>query len=233
MYAEIERITSLWLLINSTTWREGMHIVSKNNPCDLSTLDISDNDIMEAMKEIGGYVDITPGDARQIYRLAYHHALERLLRSAKAKDVMTRDVVSVRKDVPLRDVARVMARHGISGVPVIEEDGTVAGVISEKDFLFHLGFENARSFMDVVAQSLGSAGCVSICLREETACDIMKSPVITVQEETTVAEIAAIFTQEKINRVPVVSTTGKLMGIVSRADIVRSSFPVIGSEGTG
>jgi len=212
--------------------REGMHTVSKNNLRDPSTLDISDNDIMEAMKEIGGYVDITPGDARQIYRLAYHHALERLLRSAKAKDVMTRNVVSVKKGTPLKDVAEVMARHGISGVPVIEEDGTVAGVISEKDFLFHLGFESARSFMDVVARCLSSAGCISICLREQTAGDIMKSPAVTVQEETTVAEIAAIFTKKKINRVPVVNPTGKLMGIVSRADIVRSSFPAISFQGT-
>jgi CBS domain-containing membrane protein len=209
-----------------------MHIVGKNNLCDLSTLNISDNDIMEAMKEIGGYVDITPGDARQMYRLAYRHALERLLRSARATDVMTRDVVSVKKETPLRDVAEAMARRGISGVPVIEDDGTVAGVISEKDFLFHLGFESARSFMDVVAQCLGSTGCISICLREETAGDIMKSPAITIQEETPVAEIAAVFTKKKINRVPVVSTTGKLMGIVSRADIVRSSFPVVSFQGT-
>jgi len=209
-----------------------MHTVSKNNLRDLSTLEISDNDIMEAMKEIGGYLDITPGDARQIYRLAYHHALERLLLSAKAKDVMTKDVVSVRKGTPLRDVATVMARHGISGVPVIEDDGTVAGVVSEKDFLVHLGFESARSFMDVVAQCLDSAGCISICFREQTAGEIMKSPAITVREETPVAEIAAIFTQKKINRVPVVSTTGKITGIVSRADIVRSSFPVISFQGT-
>ena len=125
-----------------------MHIVRKNNLRDLSNLDISDNDIMEAMKEIGGYVDITPGDARQIYRLAYHYALERLPRSAKARDVMTRDVVSVKKATLLGDVAGVMACHGISGVPVIEDDGTVAGVISEKDFLFHLGFESARSFIE-------------------------------------------------------------------------------------
>jgi CBS domain-containing membrane protein len=205
--------------------------VSKNKPRDLSTLDISDNDIMEAMKEIGGYVDITPGDAKQIYRLAYHHALERLLRSAKAADVMTRDVVSVKKGTPLRDVAGRMACHGISGVPVIEEDGTVAGVISEKDFLIHLGFERARSFMEVVARCLSSDGCISVCLKEQTAEDIMQSPAITVREETPVAEIAVIFTEKRINRVPVVGTTGKLLGIVSRADILRSSCPVINFQG--
>jgi CBS domain-containing protein len=60
----------------------------------------------------------------------------------------------------------------------------------------------------------------------------MRSPAITVQEETPVAEIAAIFTKKKINRVPVVGTTGKLMGIVSRADIVRSSCPVISFQET-
>ena len=93
-------------------------MVSKNNLGDSLPLDISENDVLEAMKEIGGYMDITPGDARQIYRLAYRQALERLLRSAKAKDVMTRDVVSVTKETPLREVAGMMARWGISGVPV-------------------------------------------------------------------------------------------------------------------
>ncbi len=61
----------------------------------------------------------------------------------------------------------------------------------------------------------------------------MKSPAITVQEETPVTEIAALFTKKKINRVPVVSTTGKMVGIVSRADIVRSAFPTSGLQGAG
>ena len=58
-------------------------------------VDISDDDICEAMKDIPGYLDITPGDCREIYLKAYNHAIERLTSSVKASDVMTRDVACV------------------------------------------------------------------------------------------------------------------------------------------
>ena len=99
-------------------------------------MDISDNDILKAMKSISGYLDITRGDFKEIYRFAYRHAVERLRHSVKAKDVMTKDVVFVRKDTSLEEVADILNLHTISGVPVIDDDKRVVGVISEKDFLF-------------------------------------------------------------------------------------------------
>lgn len=83
-------------------------------------MDISDDDIYDAMKEIPGYLDITPGDFKEVFRFAYQHAVERLS-SVKAGDVMVTEVVSVTRKTPLDQVAAVMARHGISGVPVVEE----------------------------------------------------------------------------------------------------------------
>ena len=89
----------------------------RNISC-LGPSDISDEDILKAMKEIEGYLDITPGDAKDIYRLAYRHAIERLTHLVKAGSVMTKAVVSVKRDTPLEEVAELMAGHGISGVPV-------------------------------------------------------------------------------------------------------------------
>ena len=166
-------------------------------------LDISDDDILEAMKEISGYLDVTPGDFKEIYRLAYKYAVERLSRSVKARDVMTREVVSTTRDTPLKEVAESMARYGISGVPVVEDGESVVGVISEKDFLLHMGAEDKKTFMGVVAECLEGEGCVAVSVRGQNAGDIMSSPAVTVDEDTFIMEIANIFAQKNINRVPV------------------------------
>jgi CBS domain-containing membrane protein len=192
---------------------------------DTDPTDISDDDIFKAMKDIDGYLDITPGDFKEIYRFAYRRALDRMTHSVTAGEVMTSNVVFVKKDDTLETAAEIMARHSIAGVPVVENGEKVVGVISEKDFLFHMGGGNARSFMEVVAKCLRDKGCVAIPMRRQKAEDIMTSPAITVREDTPVSKIATIFTEKEINRVPVTDDGGKLLGIIAREDIVKSSFP--------
>ncbi len=188
-----------------------------------SKVEITDKDIIEAMKDIPGYLDITPGDFRELYQVAYSHALSRISRSVKAKDIMTGTVISAERKTPLKEVAALMARKRISGVPVIQKDGRVAGVISEKDFLSHMGAEDTKTFMGVVAECLKSKGCVAVAIRAKNAEDIMTSPAVTVSEDTPVIEVANIFTEKNINRVPILDQRGILTGIVSREDIVRAS----------
>jgi CBS domain-containing protein len=187
--------------------------------------DISDDDILEAMRDMNGYLDITPGDFKTLYRLAFKHAVHRLTHLVKARDVMTRDVISVKRDTPSEEVAYRMATHGIAGVPVVEDTKKVIGVISEKDFLFHMGSKETRSFMDVVTQCLRDKGCVAISMRRQKAEDMMTSPAICVSEDTPITEIANIFTEKNINRLPVTDDKGRLIGIVAREDIVHAYFP--------
>lgn len=191
----------------------------------VSAVDISDEDIYAAMKDIPGYLDITSGDFKEIYRLAFGHALERITQSFKARDIMSKKVFSIRKEAPIKEVAELMALKGIAGVPVLETDGRVAGVISEKDFLFRMGAEGAKSFMTIVNECLKGKGCVAVSVRAQKAEDIMSSPAIVVKEETTAMQIADIFTEKNINRVPVVDEKGILLGIVSRADILKALKP--------
>jgi len=193
------------------------------------TIEMSDDDIYEAMKDIQGYLDITPADLKTIYTFAYRHALERIAGSVKARDIMTTQVFSVKRETPLTEVAELMARENISGLPVVDEDGKPAGIISEKDFLAHMGSGDKSHFMSVVAECLKGKGCVAISIRSQKAEDIMTSPAVTVAEDTPAIEIAYIFTKKNINRVPVIDDKGKLTGIVSRADIVRASLKNIKS----
>jgi CBS domain-containing protein len=116
-----------------------------------------------------------------------------------------------------------MAKNDISGLPVVDTDGKVVGVISEKDIISQMGSKDARSFMEVVAHCLQNKGCVAITMREKSAEDIMTTPAITVSEDTTVTKIASILREKSINRVPVTNSDDRVVGIVSRMDIVGSS----------
>lgn len=183
-------------------------------------VDISDDDVLEAMKEIDGYLDITPSDFKELYKIACSHAVKRLMHSVKARDIMTQKVVHVNKHASSQEIAEVMARHGVSGLPVIDDKGHVIGIISEKNFLARMGNIEIQSFMSIIARCLQNKGCLAVPIRKQKAEDIMTSPVITVSEDTSVADIINLFSEKKINRVPVLSQEMKLIGIVSRADVL-------------
>jgi CBS domain-containing protein len=201
--------------------------VTKNEECkDIHipiALELSDEDIYDAMKQIPGYLDITPADFKEIYGLAFQHAINRLTRAVEAKDVMNRDVVSVTPGTPLQEVSEIMGRHGISGVPVVDESEKVAGIISEKDFLSRMGMQNNITFMSVVAECLIGDGCMAVDIRDKSAGDIMTSPAITVYEDTSIMEVDNLMLKHRINRVPVLNHKDKLIGIVTRTDLLPSS----------
>jgi CBS domain-containing membrane protein len=184
---------------------------------------ISEQDILEAMKALSGYVDITPGDFREVFGLAYQQALKRLGLSLRAEDLMSAPVVSVGEEATLAEVAQVMARAGVSGVPVLDGQGRVSGVISEKDFLTRMDPGGTGTFMGVVAHCLGSGGCLLAPMLRERAGQAMSAPALGVGPRATLAEIAGLFSQRGINRAPVLDAERRLLGIVSRADLVRHS----------
>lgn len=136
---------------------------------------------------------------------------------------MTRPVKTVGAETPLKDVARLLIDTGISGVPVVDASGSVLGVVSEADFLakeqgaravhhrrfaFLLGESpEARTQLDkVAARSAGEA---------------MTAPAQTIEPNRPLHEAAALMTRRRINRLPVVEA-GTLVGIVTRADLVRA-----------
>jgi CBS domain-containing membrane protein len=186
-------------------------------------VEISDDDVYEAMKEIPGYIDITPADFKEVYVKVYQQAIYRLTRAVKAAEIMTRDVVSVEKDTPLIEVAKIMADRRISGVPVVDGDRKPVGIISEKDFLSVMGGGGPQTFMALIYTCLACEDCLARAVQEKRARDIMTSPVVTVTLETSAMEIASFFTRKQINRVPVVDSSGGLTRIISRADVLRSS----------
>ena len=132
--------------------------------------------------------------------------------------VMTRNVITVGPETPLRDVARLMTDHGISGVPVVEQ-GRVLGILSEADIV-------AKERGPVVSHGRLATWLARSPKRADlerfearTAADAMTSPAITIDSWHTTADAAALMLDRRVHRLPVLKE-GRLVGIVSRADLV-------------
>ncbi len=152
-----------------------------------------------------------------------------------ARDIMTRDVVTVGPDVTVAEIARVLLQRHISGVPVIE-DGKVVGIVSEGDLIHRqeIGTEKRRGswWLRLCA---GERSPVDFIKSHGVAArDVMTHQVVTVTEDAPLDEIADLFEEHHIKRVPVVRN-GKLVGIISRANLLQAlaSAPRSESPATG
>jgi CBS-domain-containing membrane protein len=197
---------------------------SERQEIDLSRVGLTDADVVEAMKSISGYLDITPGDFKELYCIAYKHAAERFARSMTARDIMVTSVVSVSSEDPLVEVVETMSRSRVSGVPVVDADRKVLGVISEKDILYQMVGETTDNFMALLARCLRSKGCGAMPVRNLTAREIMTSPAVTVRANAHLVDIAELLTQKRVNRLPVTDTDGHILGIITRSDIVNATL---------
>lgn len=134
----------------------------------------------------------------------------------KVEDVMTRNVVSVEPASPLKAVAAILASHRISGVPVVDEGGTLVGVVSEADIVRKEAGEEKRS---ALSRLLGRRSRSRV--GAQTAGEAMSSPPITISPRRDVSEAARLMVERAVNRLPVVED-GKVIGIATRADLVRA-----------
>lgn len=138
-------------------------------------------------------------------------------------DVMTRSVVSVRSWTPLKEVAQLLIERRISGVPVVDDDGTLLGVVSEGDFLMKEQGAQAirhRPLARIFGESRESRSRLAK-IGAVTAGEAMTAPALTIASGRHIAEAAALMTARSVNRLPVVDD-GRLVGIVTRADLVRA-----------
>lgn len=195
------------------------------NPALCPTVDLSEFDVIAAMKEIPGYIDISPGDFKEVFRIAYVHALRRTLESRTAKDIMTSPVQCLHVDTSLVEAAKFLADQHFSGGPVIDADGRLVGVVSEKDFLAKMGIGQHASMMQVVTHCLSHKGCMVMDLRNHVLGDIMHTPAITAGPDMTMGAIAALFAEKQINRVPIVDKDMRPIGIVTRSNLVHAYRP--------
>jgi len=133
--------------------------------------------------------------------------------SSFVRDVMTRNVVSVRESAEYKDIVCVMRRRGVSAFPVLDAKDTLVGVVSEDDLLVKEGLLGAETHGLRRHRDRAKAGALR-------AGELMSRPAVTVSPDATLAEAARTMHARHLKRLPVVARDGKLVGIVSRVDLL-------------
>ncbi|HMM19902.1 MAG TPA: CBS domain-containing protein [Selenomonadales bacterium] len=143
----------------------------------------------------------------------------------KAKDIMVQNVITVHRNATIKDIAKVLIDHGISGVPVVDDADALVGIVSEGDLLHKEANPRLPDYVNILGAVIYYNGVEHY--REDfkklmagQAADIMTKKVVSVSEETDIMDIAQLMLERGIKRVPVVKD-GKIIGIISRADIVK------------
>jgi CBS domain-containing protein len=141
----------------------------------------------------------------------------------QARDVMTKEVCTVGPDTQVGEIAKLLLARRISAVPVVDAKGMLCGIVSEGDLLrrAETGTERRRSWWLELLVENRELAHEYVKSHGLTAKDVMTAPVVTVGEDTDLAEIASVLERNRIKRVPV-TQKGKLVGIVSRANLLQA-----------
>lgn len=138
----------------------------------------------------------------------------------RVDELMTRNVIAVRPDTPLKDVARLLVKHRIGGVPVVDDDNVVLGVVSESDFAIK-ELSSDHVHQSKLDRLLGRPNRDAERVAATTAAEAMARPAITIDDPAgSVRDAATVMVERNINRLPV-TESGRLVGILTRGDLVR------------
>lgn len=139
------------------------------------------------------------------------------------KEIMTKDVVTVMPDISLKELAGVLAKHRINGVPVVSRNGTLVGVITMTDLLKILRDIN---YWDNVEKVEPGIGVKEALLKEKEHATVekkMTTAIITVSEEDDIERVMELMCTHKIHTIPV-TRESKLIGVIGATDILKASF---------
>ncbi|WP_327365565.1 CBS domain-containing protein [Streptomyces sp. NBC_01217] len=139
------------------------------------------------------------------------------MKHIKVGDLMTDEVVSVLPVTSFKEVAKLLAEHDVSGLPVLDEEDRVVGVVSESDLV-----ARQATGHPVTGDARGTAAGTAVpSMAEFTAAEVMSTPAVTVHAEETAPDAARLMTRRGVERLPVVDDEDRLVGIVTRRDLLR------------
>ncbi len=186
---------------------------------EIRELELEDADILDAMREIPGYVDITTSDFRIIYHLAHSHAVERMNRRMRARNLMRSPIQPLYPTTTLDQAAGLFVRQGLKMLPVVIGGGRVTGILTETDILRRLG---SNSFLDLLPRLLEQCDTLAACCHETPTSAMMTSPAITVPEHAGFLQIMTAFRGHGGRSMPVVDDRDRLVGLLMRKDFLAA-----------
>ncbi|MEU6196585.1 CBS domain-containing protein [Streptomyces sp. NPDC047061] len=139
------------------------------------------------------------------------------MKPTKVGAVMVADVVTAGYGTPFKELVRLLEEHRISGLPVVDGDGKVVGVVSETDLMQHQTRDPEQDPTHVMGRGARRAAVKS---NAATAGGVMSTPAVTVRSDATVVEAARLMAGHRVERLPVVDTEDRLVGIVTRGALL-------------
>ncbi len=185
-------------------------------------LEISDDDISAAFKEIKAYIDISPEDFKTIYVHALKHAKSRLF-SVKVNNVMVKNVITIPKESSINEAIHLLSTDKISCLPVVDKDNTVLGIVTRKDVIAATGIVENHTLKDIMRHITGVPTPHQNTVYTKTVNDIMSSPAIIINSGADIKDAANKLIDMRINNLPVVDEDNKLVGVISTGDIVNNT----------
>jgi CBS domain-containing protein len=150
-----------------------------------------------------------------------HRGLRALRAAAPVRDLMSREVRTVTPDTPIAEAVEMLIGQAYRSLPVVDEAHRIVGILTDGDALARLGLPDASVQSALTAAELGRELETLRCCGQ-TVADVMVSPVVTTTEDAAIADALRVMAARGIKRVPVVNRSGRLVGIVSRVDVLRA-----------
>ena len=182
--------------------------------------EISEDDLMAALKETKTYAQISAEDLKKIYSIAFKHAKSRLTSKILVRDVMSENVIAAQKFDDITSAARILSENNISGLPVVDKENRVIGIISEADVLAMMGTQRQHTFKDFIMHLFGHP--LPERKMGDLVGDIMTPTPITIRPDADISEAAKIMDEKRIRRLAVVDPENRLVGVISRRDILKA-----------
>jgi CBS domain-containing protein len=143
-------------------------------------------------------------------------------RAVFVHEVMSRDVASVLTDTPIAQVAELLIQRNVKAVPVLNFGGRVLGIITGGDLLERGGMRLRLSLQQALGEDVVTEQLRALAASGKAAADVMTKPVESISERATVAQAARVMAEKHFKRLPVVNLRGQLVGIISRADVLKA-----------
>jgi CBS domain-containing protein len=189
---------------------------------DDTKLELQQEDFQNALKDIGSYIDVTTEDLVQINRIAKKYAQLRQAEQIFVRDLMSVDVVTVTPETSVRDAAQLLLERRISGLPVVDEEQKLIGIVTEADFLTAMGipchhpahnlWQTLESMFQYQPQAVNKPNSVA---------EIMVNQVITINENCTLHEVVDTMKHHHVKRLIVTNEQQQVQGIITRSNLVK------------
>ncbi len=190
---------------------------SSRNAQASTELELSDEDIIDAMQHIPGYLDISTEDFRTIYHLAHRHAVERSFAKIRARNLMHLAIPLLSPEMTLDQAAKAIVASRFKGLPVADDSGQVIGMLTETDFLAHL---KAKTFLELLLGLIDNSGEFSHRCHDTLVRAAMTAAVVTVKPDAGFWKIMSAFRNHPGRSLPVVDDNNRVCGLLLRKDFL-------------